>query len=110
MSLRIVSLDSFKKAAKRLYKRYKKLPKDLKELNQILLDNPKAGIYLGSNCYKLRVPNSSIPTGKSGGFRVIYYYYDGSSNLYLLIIFSKRDLENISDEDILYLLKKYDVG
>ncbi len=109
MSLKIVNLYSFTKNVKKLFKRYKQLPKDLKLLNKTLQENPKAGTYLGSNCYKIRIPNSSIPTGKSGGFRVVYYYYDNSKNLYLLTIFSKSDIQNISDEDILYLLKKYNL-
>ena len=37
----------------------------------ILLSNPTLGTPLGDNLYKIRIPNSSIPTGKSGGFRVI---------------------------------------
>ena len=106
MSWRIVSLSSFTKNPKRLYKRDKKLPNDLKVLHQTLLANPKAGIELRNNCYNIRLANSSIPPGKSGGFRVIYYYYDGSNRLFLLTIFSKRDFENINDKTIKELAKK----
>jgi len=107
MNLKIIRLGNFSKEAKRLYKKYKKLPNDLKVLSERLHSNPKAGVDLGANCYKIRLENSSIPTGKSGGFRIIYYYYDGESNLYLLSIFSKRDMENISDDRVLELLYKY---
>jgi mRNA-degrading endonuclease RelE of RelBE toxin-antitoxin system len=110
MSLKILQLANFRKEAKRLYKKYKKLPNDLQLLSKELRTNPKAGVELGDHCYKIRVQNSSIPTGKSGGFRVIYYYYDGEENLYLMTIFSKKDMENISDEAILTLVKKYDLG
>jgi len=109
MNLKITKLETFAKEAKRLYKKYKKLPDDLKILVKELNDNPKAGIYLGANCYKIRLANSSIPTGKSSGFRVIYYYYDGELDIYLLTIFSKRDMGNISDEKIMELLQKYDL-
>ncbi len=107
MNLKIIRLDNFSKEAKKLYKKYKKLPSDLKALSERLNANPKDGIDLGSNCYKIRLENSSIPTGKSGGFRIVYYYYDGESDLYLLSIFSKRDMENISDERVLELLNKH---
>jgi len=107
MNLKILRLENFSKEAKKLYKKYKKLPSDLKELSVRLNTNPKAGIELGSNCYKIRLENSSIPTGKSGGFRIVYYYYDGETDLYLLSIFSKRDMENISDERVLELLGRY---
>ena len=110
MNLKILRLGNFSKEAKRLYKKYKKLPIDLKTLGKRLTENPKVGIDLGANCYKTRLENSSIPTGKSGGFRIVYYYYDGEENLYLLSIFSKRDMENISDERVLELLEKYGLG
>ena len=109
MNLKITKLEAFTKEAKRLYKKYKKLPDDLKILVKELNDNPKAGIDLGANCYKIRLANSSIPTGKSSGFRVLYYYYDGELDIYLLTIFSKRDMGNISDEKIMELLQKYDL-
>jgi len=107
MSLKISKLETFSKEAKKLYKKYKKLPDDLKILAKELNDNPKAGVDLGANCYKIRLANSSIPTGKSGGFRVVYYYYDGEFDIYLLTIFSKKDMGNIGDEKIIELLKKY---
>jgi len=107
MNLNIIRLENFTKEAKRLYKKYKKLPDDLQVLVQELNQNPRVGIDLGANCYKIRLANSSIPIGKSGGFRVVYYYYNGDLDLYLLSIFSKRDMENISDNKIVELLKKY---
>ena len=107
MNLKILRLDNFTKEAKKLYKKYKKLPTDLKTLAERLNDNPKAGINLDANCYKIRLENSSITTEKSGGFRIVYYYYNGEGELYLLSIFSKRDMENISDERVLELLEKY---
>jgi len=107
MNLKIIRLGNFSKEAKKLYKKYKKLPNDLKALSERLHANPKEGVDLGANCYKIRLENSSIPTGKSGGFRIVYYYYDGESNLYLLSIFSKRDMENICDDRVLELLYKY---
>jgi mRNA-degrading endonuclease RelE of RelBE toxin-antitoxin system len=106
MSLKIVSLASFSKDVKKLYKRYKQIASDLKELNKELKQNPKAGVSLGSNCFKIRVANSSIPTGKSGGFRVIYYLIDKNEYIYLMAIYSKSELETISDEKIIDILKR----
>ena len=106
MNLNIKTLSSFDKDVKRLYKSYKKLPSDLKALKEELLKNPKSGIELGNKCYKIRLANSSIPTGKSGGFRVIYYYIDDDLNLYLMSIYSKSELENIDDKVILNILKE----
>lgn len=105
MNLKIISLDSFKKDVKKLFKKNKKLPLDLKTLNTSLLNNPNLGIELSSNLYKIRLENSSSNSGKSGGFRVIYYYIDENSNLYLLKMYSKKDIENIKEEVLLKILK-----
>jgi len=104
MNLNITSLDSFSRDIKKLFKKYKNITTDLKELKSILQDNPRAGVELGKNCYKIRLANSSIPTGKSGGFRIIYYYLDAQNNIYLMSIYSKTELENISEEKLLQIL------
>ena len=103
-NITIYTLSTFVKDAKRLHKKYKKLSNDLKQLNSLLQQKPNAGIALGSNLFKIRLANSSIPTGKSGGFRVVYYYFDGHQQLYLATLFSKRDLENITDEKLLEII------
>lgn len=105
MNLTIKPLESFKKDVKKLLKKYKNISHDLKLLQKELESNPKAGIDLGNNCYKIRLANSSVPTGKSGGFRVVYYYIDQKGVIYLMSIFSKSDMENISDEKILEILE-----
>lgn len=109
MTLTIKTLENFKKEVKRLAKKYKNIAKDLKVLQEELTSNPKSGIELGNNCYKIRIPNSSIPTGKSGGFRVIYYYLCPKGMIYLMSIYSKSDLENIEDSKIIQLLKENDL-
>ena len=106
MNLNIKTLSCFDKDVKRLFKKYKKLPTDLKTLKEELSDNPKSGVELGNGCYKIRLVNSSVPTGKSGGFRIIYYYIDLDDNLYLMSMYSKNELENIDDKTILNILKE----
>jgi len=104
MNLNIKTLSYFDKDVKRLFKKYKQLPSDLKVLKQELLENPKSGIELGHRCYKIRLANSSIPTRKSGGFRIIYYHIDTNETLYLMSMYSKNELENIDDKIILQIL------
>ena len=106
MNLKIISLESFKKDAKELFKKNKKLPIDLKKLNDILEENPKSGIELSSDLYKIRLENSSSKVGKSGGFRVIYYYIDKNENLYLLKIYSKTEISNIKEEVLIKILNE----
>ena len=106
MNLNIKTLSCFEKDVKRLFKKYKQLPNDLKALKEELFKNPKSGIELGNKCYRIGLANSSIPTGKSGGFRIIYYYIDSENNLYLMSMYSKNELENIDDRIILTILQK----
>lgn len=97
--MRIEPSPRFIKDAKILAKKYKKLSNDLELLQKMLIDNPESGAPLGNNIFKIRIPNSSIPTGKSGGFRVITYYLSDDI-LYLLTIYSKSDRESISMGEI----------
>ena len=106
MNLKLIPTPEFSRSVKKLYKKYKLITKDLYFLEKELITNPKSGIELGSNCFKIRIPNSSIPTGKRGGFRVVYYYKDPNNKIYLLAIFSKTDIENISDRRLSDILKK----
>lgn len=106
MNLNILSLESFKKDVKKLYKKNKKLAIDLKSLNETLISNPKAGIELSNSLYKIRLENSSSKTGKSGGFRIIYYYIDPNDKLYLLKIYSKTEIANIKEDFLIKILNE----
>ena len=98
-------LNTAKKDIKKLSKKYPKIKFDLLELIDLLETNPFAGISLGENFYKIRVKNSSINKGKSGGFRVIYYIVLDDKEVLLLKFFSKSDIENLSYNEIVELLK-----
>jgi len=104
MNSQIISLESFRKDAKQLAKKYAKLSIDLQKLSDTLSANPQAGIALSCGLYKFRLQNSSANSGKSGGFRVIYYYLDEQNNVYLMKIYSKTEIENISEEKLVEIL------
>ena len=106
MSLKIVPTPEFSKLVKKFAKSYRKIYLDIETLKMELLENPRAGTDLGHNCYKTRVANSSIPTGKSAEFRVITYYIDKQGIIRLVFIFSKRDQENISDRELKEIIKR----
>ena len=56
----------------------------------------------GVDVYKVGTANSSSETGKSSGFRIIYYPVS-NDKVYLLTIYSKKDTEQIpTDSEILY--------
>jgi len=100
MMLKIVPTPEFSKQVKKLAKSYKKIVEDLEFLKNELLQNPKCGTDLGNSCYKIRIPNSSIPTGKSGGFRIITYYIIDDNLIRLLLIYAKTQKETVTDQEI----------
>jgi mRNA-degrading endonuclease RelE of RelBE toxin-antitoxin system len=104
MSYKIQILDTAKKDVKKLIKKYPKIKDDLLDLTNKLEENPFVGIHIGKNFYKIRMKNSSINKGKSGGFRVIYFVVIDEKIL-ILKIYSKNEIENLSDEYIFSLLK-----
>ncbi|MEA3315485.1 MAG: type II toxin-antitoxin system RelE/ParE family toxin [Campylobacterota bacterium] len=102
MNYNITFVDTFKLELKKLSKKYKNIKNDYKKLLEILsTSNPKdISVYLGKNCYKIRLKNSDNNKGKSSGYRIIYLYLENDLNIILLSIYSKSDLENISEQDI----------
>jgi len=94
MNYKIETISRFEKDVKTLKKKFPKIKNDLvKFINELSL-NPELGTNLGENIFKVRVSNSSIPTGKSGGFRVITYYKKDDI-LYLVTIYSKTEQDTI---------------
>ena len=63
--------DEFNRAFKRLKKRYRSLPQDLKQLLASLVENPQQGTELYNGMRKLRLSFASKGRGRSGGGRVI---------------------------------------
>ena len=58
--------------------------------------------FNGVDVYKVGTANSSADTGKSGGFRVLYYPVN-NDKVYLLTVYSKKDAENIpADSQVQY--------
>ena len=105
MSFKIDTISRFEKDVKRLKKKYPNIKQDItKFINELSL-NPMLGTNLGENIFKARIPNSSIPTGKSGGFRVITYYKKDDI-LYLVTIYSKTGTDTILTEKLKQIIKE----
>jgi len=99
-------LPKFERELKRLAKKYKMIARDLAVFKEEILENPTLGTSLGNNCYKIRIPNSSIPTGKSGGFRAITLVRVEQERIILLTIYSKTEKENISEDELRAILQE----
>ena len=111
MNCRIIAVDEFKKDAKKLLKKYASLKQELGELQNLLLKNPRMGVLIHENTYKIRLAVKSKGKGKSGGVRIITHVIevevqveDGNTGnditVFLLAIYNKSDMENISDKEL----------
>jgi len=102
----ILYSDTFLKSAKKLLKHYKSFKKDLQFFLVSLEDNPNQGTKLGQGLYKVRIKNSDNNKGKSAGYRIVTYSVI-EDEIFLVDIYSKSEMENISDEAIDMLVKEY---
>lgn len=99
--------NQFKRDFKALAKKYPSLEGDIDELVISLLENPTQGVSLGNNRFKIRLKITSKRQGKSGGGRVITYVKTADDTLWLLTMYDKSDMENVSDgflDDLVKLL------
>lgn len=92
----------FERRLKALYKRYRQIKQDI----QPIIKQLQKGEFLGDRItgkdfivFKVRVKNSDIPTGKSGGYRLIYQLVSPECVL-LLLIYAKSDQTDVSLEEI----------
>ena len=101
----IITSGTFDRNVKKIAKKDKLLYKDLQQLLETLTAKPDSGTHLGNKTYKIRIKNSSSNKGKSGGYRIISYYWN-KHTLGLLTIYSKSDRENIFENEIEELIKE----
>jgi len=100
MSFSVIPTDGFKKGAKKLIKKFPSLKQELVDLSNLLESTPETGTPLGNNTYKIRLAIKSKGKGKSGGARVISYLVTEDSEIYLLTIYDKSELDSIDDKTI----------
>ena len=97
MNYKLKTIPSFDNELKHLSKKYPSLKKEYADLLDLLEINPVAGISLGRDCYKIRLAIKSKGRGKSGGGRVITCVKLIKSTVYLISIYEKGELDNLSD-------------
>ncbi len=107
MSYNLILSARFQKEAKRLVKKYPSLKSELAELRNSLLESPSQGTPIGRSCYKIRISIASKNSGKSGGARIITNVYIAGKTVYLLTIYDKSELDNITDSELTKILKDF---
>ncbi len=106
MSFSIKTTSVFERQAKRLMKKFPSLKKELLALINELKEEPDKGTSIGNNCHKIRLAIASKGKGKSGGARVITHVVFKDDTLFLLSIYDKSDIENLTDKEIQELIKQ----
>jgi mRNA-degrading endonuclease RelE of RelBE toxin-antitoxin system len=95
--IEIKATREFQRKVRSLSKKYRHIQTDL----QPILGKLRLGKMLGDRIpgikfvvYKLRIKNSDIQKGKSGGYRLIYWLQK-TDGIVLLDIYSKSEQDNI---------------
>ena len=104
MKYNILTIPQFDRQIKRLARKYPSLKAEFIALIEELEGNPKKGIPLGNNCFKIRLALASKGRGKSGGARLITHFYVENEAVYLLSIYDKSEQTDISDKELRELL------
>ena len=90
----VAETSEFDRQAKALLSEAEKI-----SLIDLLAAQPLVGVSLGGGVRKLRLARAK--SGKSGGYRVVYFYRQGTGlPLYLLSVFAKSAKENLSDAEL----------
>jgi len=105
MSFNVKTISVFDRQVKRLAKKFPSLKSELKSLISELKEDPNMGTPIGHDCQKIRLSIASKGKGKSGGARVIVHVVFKDDTAYLLTIYDKSELENLTESDILKLIK-----
>lgn len=104
---KVIFTKKFLKDTKKLQKKFKNIDRDLLqfvtslESGKVISDRIQG--MEGYSVYKARMRNSFVLSGKSGGFRIIYYM-QYQSHIYCLTIYSKSEKKDVSRKEILEIL------
>lgn len=104
MSFEIIATPRFRRDIKKLAKKYISLKEEFSILLDKLMIDPKQGVAIGNECYKIRLAIASKGKGKSGGARLITNIVVSDTVVYLLTIYDKSEKENITDRELRELL------
>ena len=108
--VKVEASATFKRNIKILGKKYRSIRRDIEPVIKQLQNGELPGDKIsgiGEQVFKLRVINSDITKGKSGGYRLIYYCQT-ATGIVLLTIYSKSDRVDIEADDIKKIVSQLD--
>ena len=97
---KVIKQELFIKASKKLSKKYKNINSDVDDFLNNINSKNDLGVELKQNIFKARIANSDKNKGKSAGYRLISYLKIVNSEIHLLYIYDKSQLENLTENQI----------
>lgn len=77
------------------------------ELQKYLVEHPKSGDVISGSKGLRKLRWKLKNTGKSGGIRNIYYYYQEQNTLYMIYVYEKSKTEDLTPKQIDMLRKTF---
>jgi mRNA-degrading endonuclease RelE of RelBE toxin-antitoxin system len=108
--IKVEASPTFSRNLRTLAKKYRNIRNDI----QPIIEQLEQGELLGDQIpgleyavFKLRVRNSNIQKGKSGGYRLIYYVKT-AMGIILLTVYTKSEQVDIAADDIRSIIAEYE--
>ncbi|AUT00567.1 addiction module antitoxin [Nostoc sp. CENA543] len=108
--IKVEATPTFNRNLRTLAKKYRSIRNDIKPVITQLEQGELPGEQIsgiGYEVFKLRVRNTDIQKGKSGGYRLIYYVKT-AKGIILLTIYSKSEQTDIAADDIRRFIAEYE--
>jgi mRNA-degrading endonuclease RelE of RelBE toxin-antitoxin system len=108
--VQVEAAPTFNRNLRTLAKKYRSIRNDIQPIIAQLEQGELPGdriSEIGYEVFKLRVINSDIKKGKSGGYRLIYYVKT-ATGIILLTIYTKSEQANIAADDIRSIIGDYE--
>jgi len=88
----VIETESYLRAAKDA----KIKPEEMAEAVDAIAANPKIGVLMQGTGGVRKVRLSGRGKGKSGGYRIVYFYGGGDIPVFLLTVFGKGEKDNLT--------------
>ncbi len=108
-AIEIAFTPEFKRNLRGLAKKYPHIRSDVQPIIEQIQHGEFIGDQVqGTGCtiFKVRIRNSDVSRGKSGGYRVIYYLKTATAVI-LITIYSKTEQSDISSAKIKKILSEF---
>jgi mRNA-degrading endonuclease RelE of RelBE toxin-antitoxin system len=109
-SIQVESTSTFTRNLRNLAKKYRSIRNDIQPVIEQLERGELPGDRIsgiGYEVFKVRVRNSDIHKGKSGGYRMIYYVKT-ENGIILLTVYAKSEQSNILADEITGIILEYE--